>query len=543
MGEHESQVAVADQSPTREAPGPAGTDHVLARGSLGEVAALIDERPAQRDAIIRALHAQRGNAFVQQVLASVGAVAKAEVAAVEDDATGLPGPIGTRFQGDGKLGSVESGTAELKLGDSGRAVRKLQVALAELNFRPLEITGVFDAATEASVQAYQVARKLARHDGVMDSATFKTLEMEFTPAHYASMAKHAPPGMANTPKRQTPDPKSPMLNETHALSADEAAEANEIISPAKSGPAIGKFHESIGDGMENMYGPKMLKILQAHIDSSYADAKSTQKDHDKGNTYGMDHLVRLGNAAKQQVDGVFGGWATGAELKADVNMRDRYTVDRDAQSKMDPAKKLSSARSRARYLLNNNKKIPALDKAHSADQTRDVEAGIIDSVLDILARDNTEKLLLITATMPAATDRSGDIKIDRTKSGDERDQLWKKFGTMIHEYLHSLVHPNWHKHRDDKGKTDPQGGNVLGEGVTEFLTRAVVSQLNLADPKLHQAVEGGLHGDEPADYEPDLNRSQKYAEPYTRALGLVGVVGAHNVYAAYFLGHMKLIGA
>ena len=487
MGEHASQDATAEPKAAHDSPKAPGSELALAQGSVAEVAGLIAQRPAQRDQMLRTLHAQRGNAFVQQVLASAGAAAKPEDGVVDDDASGKPGPSGSRFQGDGKLGSVERGTEDLKPGDSGRAVRKLQVALMELNFRPIEITGTFDAATEAQVQAFQTAKKLGRHDGVVDSATLHVLEKEFTSGHYAEAAKHAPPGMANNPKRQKPDPKSPLLEETHELSADEAAEANEVISTAKSGPPVGKFKESLGFGMENMYGPKMLKIMQERIDEAYGSAKSTQKDHDSGNTFAMDHMVRLGNAAKHQVDGIFGSWATGPELKADVNFRDRYTADRADQAKLEtPEARQEEAAYRARYLLNTNSEVDDLDKQHSADRTRPVEAGIIKNVLAGLARDNTDKLMLITATWSASTDKAGHIKLQRTKShgGDDgdRNKLWKKFGTMMHEYLHSLVHPNWRIHRGDMRDTDPQGAHVLSEGVTEFLTRAVVSQVNLADP-------------------------------------------------------------
>lgn len=547
MGEHavhagaEEEAEVTGAARSSE---PAG--RVIAQGTPAQIAELLVQRPDLRDQLLRSLHTRRGNAFVQQVLASTGAAAKSDEPAVDDDASGKPGPSGSRFQGDGTLGAVERGAEDLKLGDSGRAVRKLQIALAELSFRPLDVTGVFDAQTEAQVQAYQTARKLARRDGVMDAATFIGLEKELNPEHYARVAGHAPPGMANNPKRQRPDPSSPLLAETHQLAPDEAAEANEIISTAKSGPPVGAFKESIGEGMEHMYGPRMLTILQARIDEAYGNAKATQKDHDKGNTFAMDHLVRLGNAAKQQVDAVFGSWATGPELKADINFRDRYTADRAEQAKLDPAGKVVEARSRARYLMSTNDEVDALDKEHSADRTRPAEAAIIKTVLDLLARDNTEKLLLITSTWSGSTDREGHIKLQRTKThygeDGDRDRLWRKFGTMIHEYLHSLVHPNWLDHRRDKRDTDPQGAHVLSEGVTEFLTRAVLTRLDLADPKLHQAVEGKhLHDSEGAT--PDLDRSGSYAKEYAQAHGLVGVVGAHNVYAAYFLGHMNLIGA
>lgn len=549
MGDHdrEDPARAAEHDKAADAPTRlADAAPQLANGSVDDVAALLRERPAQRDQILRALHTQRGNAFVAQVV-SVSAAPTATKGTLagreEDDGSGVPGPSGSRFTGDGTLGEVERGGRELKSGDTGAAVRKLQVALAELNFRPIQITGTYDAATEKQVTAYQVARKLARHDGVLDATTFETLEKEFTTGHYADAARHAPPGMANNPKWGDADhPEPVLLTETHALSDEEKAEANAVISPAKSGPTVGKFKESLGTGMSRMYGPRMLKLLQAKIDDEYKEAESDKEQHDDGDTFSMDRIVSLGNAAKTQVDGVFGSWATGPEMKADVTLKDRFTADRAKQGAMKPEQLHDSAKSRARYFLNTVGAFEGLDKEHSADRTRPAEAKIIDQVLEVVTRDNEKKLLLITATWAASTDRKGIIKMQRTKSkyGDDGDRsmLWGKFMTMVHEYLHSLVHPRWHEYRDAKGDTDPQGGHTLGEGVTEFLTRIAISQIDRKDPKLHKAVLGGLVDGE----EPELDRSS-YGAAYGRAQALAGVVGVHNLYAAYFLGQTKLIGA
>lgn len=339
------------------------------------------------------------------------------------------------------------------------------------------------------------------------------------------------------------DPKNPpkvLLEETHTLSAAEKAEANAVISPTKSGPEIGKFHESIGEGTgtDNMYGPKVLAAMQEAVNEKYRFAQSKKEKHDDGDTYSMDRIVKLGNAAKGEVDKVFGSWATGAEIENNKTIKDRFSADRETQSKKDDAGKDDIAMGRAKYLLNTMAVFEQIDAEHSADRTRATEAKILATVLDIVVKDNRDKLLLIVATSSASTERSGTIKIQRIKGGgDEDEELWSKFGTMVHEYLHSLTHPAWHKHRDAKKKTDPQGGHTLGEGVTELMTRAVISQIKPDDPKLQNAVVG--HESEDV---PDLSRDN-YSDEYVRAQALAGVVGAANLYAAYFLGQTQLIGA
>ena len=544
MALQQTEAANKDPEPAKDAgPATATNNPAVASGDAGEAAATLAAHPEQRDALIRALHAQHGNAFVGQVLAastSVAAPVKSKGEPDAEDASGLPGPMGSRFAGDGMLGRVERGSKDLKSGDTGPAVRKVQVALGELNFGPLAVTGTFDAATEAAVVAYQKARKLPRTDGILDDATFIKLEKEFTPDHYARMGEQAPPGMAGNPKwGDAKNPPKVLMTGTHELSADEKAEANSVISPAKSGPPIGTFHESVGEGTDNMYGPKILAAMQEMIDSKYGFAKSKKGAHDDGDTFSMDSIVKLGNAAKGEVDKVFGSWATGPEMQNNKTIKDRFTYERDKQSTMDADQKHDAALQRATYLLNTEGVFSHIDQEHSADRTRSPESGILKTVLEIIVKDNRDKLLLIVATSAAATQRDGLIKIQRMKKGGDPDEeLWDKFGSMVHEYLHSLTHRRWHAYRDSKKESDPQAADALAEGVTEFLTRAVMSQINPNDQKLHKAVIGHESEDEA-----NLDRSEHYDSEYARAHALAGVVGSQNLYAAYFLGQTKLVGA
>jgi peptidoglycan hydrolase-like protein with peptidoglycan-binding domain len=496
-------------------------------GSAAEIATLLQARPAQRDQILEALHAQRGNAFVGQVLAA---------APVVDDPDAEP--RGDRFKGgDGRLRDVEIG-AELKVGDTGSSVRRVQQALFDLNYRPITMSGTFDQATEELVKKFQVDQKLKRRDGVLDSATFNRLEEQFfSLGAYASAAKHAPPGMANNPKWHDPDnPEKVLLEETHTLSADEKQEANAVITPSKSGNnKVDPFNQHVG---KQIYGVRMEELLQEHVDKKYKQAEKEEDQHDHGKLFSMDAMQGVGNAAKGQVDAVFGSWAVG-----DVVMKDRFDFDRAKHKTQGAKKNTDEAAGWVRYFLNTQDMFKALDEQHSADRTRTDEHDIIEKVVKRITAANEAKLLLIGASWTAATDRKGVIKIQRHKTGDDdqdRETLWKKFGTMIHEYLHSIAHPKWHKHRDALGKSDPQGGHALGEGVPELLTRIVVSQINLTDKALRKQVLGGVSDD---GEEPDVARSGKYADAFQRAQALVGTVGIHNLYAAYFLGQTHLIGA
>jgi hypothetical protein len=357
---------------------------------------------------------------------------------------------------------------------------------------------------------------------------------------YARAAKHAPPGVHNTPKRTNADRLPVLLEETHALDADAKDEANAVISPSKARGPVGPFKEKITAGS---YGARIEKILLDKIADDYKDAAAKKKHHDKGPLFSMGQMVDVGNAAKTQVDAVFGSWAVGDKMKAGVSLNDRYEVDTAAQAGMDNDLRHGEAKGRARYFLNTMNELEDLDREHSADRTRADESAIIERCLDHVATAKEKELLLIVATSSAATDRFGIIKVQRMKSGNDdqdRDTLWQKFGTMIHEYIHSLAHPHWRTYKEAKKKTDPQAAHTLTEGVTELLTRTVLSQINLADKQLRKDVLGKIDDD---GEEPDLGRDSKYADEYRRAQALVGVAGIHNLYAAYFLGETKLIGA
>jgi peptidoglycan hydrolase-like protein with peptidoglycan-binding domain len=460
-----------------------------------------------------------------------------EVAGAED-ALASAGPTGTRFSGDGDLGDVERGRATLKVGDTGAAVRKVQQALFELNYRPIAVSGVYDRATVDQVQAYQQKQHLARQDGTLDRDTFSHIEQEFFDLNtYAKAAGHAPPGVHNTPKGTDAKQVPVLLAETRELDEVDKAEAGRVIKP--SSERVGDFHEKIAAGV---YGDRLEKLLLEKIAADYKDTEAAKHHHDHGKLFSMGEMVNVGNAAKEQVDKVFGSWAVGGTMKAGVTLKDRFEADTAAQSHMDATHQHREARTRARYLMNTSSSFEHLDDEHSADRTRKAEDGIIDRVIDKVATAKQKELLLITATWSAATEPSGIIKIQRMKSGDDdqdRDTLWKKFGTMIHEYIHSIAHPAWRAYKEQKAKADSQAGHVLTEGVTELLTRTVVSQIDLKDQHLHKQVLGKMSDDGEL---PDLGRDNKYGTERSRAEALVGVVGIHNLYAAYFLGETSLIG-
>jgi hypothetical protein len=255
-------------------------------------------------------------------------------------------------------------------------------------------------------------------------------------------------------------------------------------------------------------------------------------------------MESVANTAKAQVDKVFGSFAEGPTFSTEGGtLVDRYEEDTEEQTHNSATDNHADAVGRVRYMLNQHPGFKTLNQEHSANPTPNTpENAILERCIQHIATKYEDDLLFIIATSPGSTDRAtGTVSIQREKTGRagaDRKLLWKKFATMIHEYIHVLAHENWHTHRDSKRKGDPQGGNTLGEGVPELLTRTVLSQVNFNDKTLRKAVLGSTKDDGS-----DPNISRVYDDPYQHAMALVGVVGIHNLYAAYFLGETKLIGA
>jgi hypothetical protein len=117
----------------------------------------------------------------------------------------------------------------------------------------------------------------------------------------------------------------------------------------------------------------------------------------------------------------------------------------------------------------------------------------------------------------------------------QRAERWDFFQTFIHEYIHTLEHPDHIAYRG--GLSAQKGGFVLREGTTDYFTKIVWSGLVLNEA-LRARIEGPVHDPVNIFAVPDLNT---YPEA-DNAERLAGVVGIRNVAAAFFLGKVDLIG-
>lgn len=114
--------------------------------------------------------------------------------------------------------------------------------------------------------------------------------------------------------------------------------------------------------------------------------------------------------------------------------------------------------------------------------------------------------------------------------------MWKQFQTIIHEYIHTLEHPEHVKYREtiDEAK----GGFTLREGTTDYFTKIAYNNTDRSDTTLRKGVEGPFHDPKVTQKIPDLTTYRQSANAERAA----SVVGLKNMCAGFFLGRVDLIG-
>ncbi|HKD84215.1 MAG TPA: hypothetical protein VKB58_05665 [Terriglobales bacterium] len=229
---------------------------------------------------------------------------------------------------------------------------------------------------------------------------------------------------------------------------------------------------------------------------------------------------------------------------------------------MNKDQKRKEARDFVFYLFQSQPDILAINKAHNADpkfvgkDSPNDEAKDQALVADEITKDkdNVKNLNEIERGWGGKED-AGKIYVQLFKAPDvtsgpeagqnlpDRKFLWKLFQTLIHEYLHTLVHPKYDAYATGKYGGDSSQWNTLIEGVDSLLDEIVWSNVlpRVKDQALRDKVEGPDYSTLPAMTD-DPEPPGRYPS-YTQALKLVEVVGIRNLYAAYFLGDVTTIGA
>jgi hypothetical protein len=270
----------------------------------------------------------------------------------------------------------------------------------------------------------------------------------------------------------------------------------------------------------------------------------------------------IGNVSKKETDAVFGSYydkSKHLDLKADTphkrgNIHDQFKDTQKELAGLTKDQRREKARQLVIYFFQSDDTVRHLNKDHNAsplfdkdDKPKNDEAKVLTKLSNEFTRTDAQvkKLNEIDRGWPATADpRTKEVSIQLFKgetADDDRAFLWDMFQTLIHEYMHTLVHKDYRKFADSFGQSSNEN-NTLIEGVDSLLSEIVWTNVEPRIQQLRPLIEGPAYAKLPP-LKMIMPPAQRRYPSYAEALRLVQVVGVRNVYAAYFMGDVKKIGA
>ena len=300
----------------------------------------------------------------------------------------------------------------------------------------------------------------------------------------------------------------------------------------------------------------MPAMIQGYYDSTVKGREKKVHD-DSSKVHELKELEEIGNVSKEETDAVFGSYKTGSALKADTkrkrgNIHDLFADMESELRDLDSTGRRQLARQLIFYFFQSDDFVRDLNRQHNAspkfgkkNKPLNDEAKILRKLAREFTRTRKQvrKLNLIDRGWDAsAGDGHINVQLFKGETVDEdRDFLWDMFQTLIHEYLHTLVHDDYEKFAIGFGDTSNEY-NTLIEGVDSLLTETVWSNVapRVNDPALRARIEGPAYAKLPPINVKHASR-RRYTS-YGEAIKVVNIVGIRNLYVAYFLGKVDRIG-
>ena len=298
-----------------------------------------------------------------------------------------------------------------------------------------------------------------------------------------------------------------------------------------------------------------------------------------GSQQPMSRFEQIAAEAKRRVDRVFGSYARGTTLtSARGNLVDLSTIPPYAADLLD-------------YLINEDNNFTAIRTLHGADNSRaarptytvppagvttiaqvaavnhtrpaniaainvgvgtsvvpgqvlnlpyepDIVAALIAAYLSIGT--NRHRFEVIERAWPGA-EMNGRVGIQRyagTTHRQRRINYWRAFQILIHEYLHTITHPNYTRVAYSLGRVQK---GVLVEGGTSLFTddvwRSIYPTVIRTDVTLRSNVEGRIFSRNLS-----LIPTIAHYSSIIQARAIQTIVRPPNMRAAYFLGRTELLG-
>ena len=305
------------------------------------------------------------------------------------------------------------------------------------------------------------------------------------------------------------------------------------------------------------YEDRIRQRLLDWIDSRFQQlvvGRGVAEHNDPAQVHPMARFEEIANAAKDETDQVFGSYARqpafqGPGVHGAGNLVDRFATMQQQQGAMSPAQRTASAHTFLEWIMNADRGIRTINDEHHAVPEQNPALGLITPILNQIAADSTrcQQLLDIDRGWEGAQDPAlhrVEIQLFRgANSQEDRRILWDNFQILIHEYIHSLTHQNYHTFAETRYGYGARQYNTLIEGVTSAFTEIAWTNIEsrVSNQALRDRVEGTQNSQQPFDPSTVPPVSNRRYGSYDQAMGLINVVGERNVYAAYFLGETNLI--
>lgn len=448
-----------------------------------------------------------------------------------------------------KSAAMGAGAQEwVRPGDSGPKVTKLQERLNAVGATgtPLAVTGRYDAATGTAVKALQTENGLDP-DGIVGPLTYEALDRRDATTAEQVNAGPDVTGTADAPTKA------------------EIDQIEKELNPTSSGPTgAPRDWDGRSDAAKAAeLDAKITKALQKHLDEVNPRMQAMEAAKAAGQVVSTTEQEGAGRQAKAAVDAKLGHVASAATLtrsqeagrasfafKAGVNLLD---ASDPSVRKPDPddladwmfetdADSVTAQRDHGFNRRRNGQGEPAFAKAvvnrFIATGSNKTDLARYDQFGFFFAQEGPRVLsqTAIVGSKDFSTNTPGHGGI----SDAERRDRWSTWEVLVHEYIHTLEHPNFRK--------ASKGNRILIEGFCELFTKDVLlhggeiaNSKGDTDPSRRIDVEGGDVPDFDPKFVPDYHPGE-YAAYLDHAEKIRAQVGEDATRAAFFLGHVEHIG-
>lgn len=434
-------------------------------------------------------------------------------------------------------------------GDTGPDVTKLQQRLNAIGTpgTPLVETGVYDAAMRQVINTFQRNHGLDP-DGIVGPLTYEAMDREDSSGTDEAVAVGTDlTGTADAPTKTEIDAIEAELNPTSSVGGGPARDWDGRSDAAK----------------RTELDTEVTAAMQAHLDGVTPRMKEMETAKGAGNILSTTDQEGAGRRAKADVDAVFGGLASAAVLTApqeSARSSFAFTGGVNLLDASDTSVRTPDPADLTGWIFETDADSRQAQTDHGFNERRTTQgepafaAGI--KARFIAQGDNRANLerydqfgfffaeegprVLSQTAIVDSPGFSATPSAPGAMSDAERQMRWSTWEVLVHEYIHTLEHPNF--------GAASKGNRIMKEGFCELFTKAILlhgGQIAAAqadaDPARRIEVEGK---DEPGfegRFVPGYN-SGEYTDYVAHAEAIEAQVGADAVRAAFFLGHVEHIG-